>query len=128
MKVNLSYQVEFNKIPEEVNNRYLNEVRETLKSAYLDSLSIEYGKQNAASILNSLDLLISKTSEAAELITSATNIIIGYENEITKQQNVENQEQAQPAELTPEPEPAIETVDNLIEEYTVKDEVETDEH
>ena len=128
MKVNLSYQVEFSKIPEEVNNRYLNEVRETLKSAYLDSLSIEYGKQNAASILNSLDLLISKTSEAADLITSATNIIIGYENEITKQQNVENQEQAQPAELTPEPEPAIETVDNLIEEYTVKDEVETDEH
>ena len=68
---------------------------------------------------------MNKTTEAADLITSSSGIIIGYENAKYEQQNEQNQPQPEP-QL--DPETVIETVDNLIEEYAVKDEVETDEH
>ena len=125
MKVNLSYRVEFENIPQEVNNRFLKEIKELLKDIYLESLSANYDEENPSEILNTLESLMNKTTEAADLITSSSGIIIGYENAKYEQQNEQNQPQPEP-QL--DPETVIETVDNLIEEYAVKDEVETDEH
>ena len=42
MKVNLSYRVEFENIPQEINNRFLKEIKELLKDIYLKSLSVNY--------------------------------------------------------------------------------------
>jgi len=128
MKVNLSYRVEFENIPQEVNNRFLKEIKELLKDIYLESLSANYNEESPSEILNTLESLMNKTTEAADLITSSSGIIIGYENEKYKQQNEQNQPQPEPPQLDPEPEPVVETVDGLIEEYAIKDEVETDEH
>ena len=125
MKVNLSYRVEFENIPQEVNNKFLKEIKELLKDIYLESLSANYNEENPSEILNTLESLMNKTTEAADLITSSSGIIIGYENAKYEQQNEQNQPQPEP-QL--DPETVIETVDNLIEEYAVKDEVETDEH
>ena len=125
MKVNLSYRVEFENIPQEINNRFLKEIKELLKDIYLKSLSVNYDEANAEEVLNTLESLMNKTTEAADLITSSSGIIIGYENAKYEQQNEQNQPQPEP-QL--DPETVIETVDNLIEEYAVKDEVETDEH
>jgi len=125
MKVNLSYRVEFENIPQEVNKRFLKEIKELLKDVYLESLSANYDEENPSEILNTLESLMNKTTEAADLITSSSGIIIGYENAKYEQQNEQNQPQPEP-QL--DPETVIETVDNLIEEYAVKDEVETDEH
>ena len=128
MKVNLSYQVEFDKIPKEINDRYLQGIREALKDAYLHSLSIHYDGQNARHTLDQLDALISGTGDAADAITSATSIIIGYENELHRQQSAENEPQPQHSEPEHNQEVEAETVDGLIEEYAAADEVETDEH
>jgi len=128
MKVSLSYRVEFENIPQEVNNRFLKEIKELLKDIYLESLSANYDEENPNEILNTLESLMNKTTEAADLITSSSGIIIGYENEKYKQQNEQNQPQPEPPQPDPEPEPVVETVDDLIEEYAIKDEVETDEH
>ena len=125
MKVNLSYRVEFENIPQEINNRFLKEIKELLKDIYLKSLSVNYDEANAEEVLNTLESLMNKTTEAADLITSSSGIIIGYENAKYEHQNEQNQPQPEP-QL--DPETVIETVDNLIEEYAVKDEVETDEH
>ena len=128
MKVNLSYRVEFENIPQEVNNRFLKEIKELLKDIYLESLSANYDEENPSEILNTLESLMNKTTEAADLITSSSGIIIGYENAKYEQQNEQNQPQPEPPQPAPEPEPVVETVDDLIEEYAIKDEVETDEH
>ena len=128
MKVNLSYRVEFENIPQEVNNRFLKEIKELLKDIYLESLSANYDEENPNEILNTLESLMNKTTEAADLITSSSGIIIGYENAKYEQQNKQNQSQPEPPQPNPEPEPVVETVDDLIEEYAIKDEVETDEH
>ena len=128
MKVNLSYRVEFENIPQEVNNRFLKEIKELLKDIYLESLSANYDEENPSEILNTLESLMNKTTEAADLITSSSGIIIGYENAKYEQQNAQNQPEPEPPQPAPEPEPVVETVDDLIEEYAIKDEVETDEH
>lgn len=128
MKVNLSYRVEFENIPQEVNKRFLKEIKELLKDIYLESLSANYDEENANEILNTLESLMNKTTEAADLITSSSSIIIGYENAKYEQQNEQNQPQPESPQPDLEPEPVVETVDNLIEEYAIKDEVETDEH
>ena len=128
MKVNLSYRVEFENIPQEVNNRFLKEIKELLKDIYLESLSADYDEENPSEILNTLESLMNKTTEAADLITSSSGIIIGYENAKYEQQNEQNQPQPEPPQSDSEPEPVVETVDDLIEEYAIKDEVETDEH
>ena len=128
MKVNLSYRVEFENIPQEVNNRFLKEIKELLKDIYLESLSANYDEENPSEILNTLESLMNKTTEAADLITSSSGIIIGYENAKYEQQNEQNQPQPEPPQSDSEPEPVVETVDDLIEEYAIKDEVETDEH
>ena len=128
MKVNLSYRVEFENIPQEVNNRFLKEIKELLKDIYLESLSANYNEENPSEILNTLESLMNKTTEAADLITSSSGIIIGYENAKYDQQNAQNQPEPESPQPAPEPEPVVETVDDLIEEYAIKDEVETDEH
>ena len=128
MKVNLSYRVEFENIPQEINNRFLKEIKELLKDIYLESLSANYDEENPSEILNTLESLMNKTTEAADLITSSSGIIIGYENAKYEQQNEQNQPQPEPPQSDSEPEPVVETVDDLIEEYAIKDEVETDEH
>ena len=128
MKVNLSYRVEFENIPQEVNNRFLKEIKELLKDIYLESLSANYDEENPSEILNTLESLMNKTTEAADLITSSSGIIIGYENAKYDQQNAQNQPEPESPQPAPEPEPVVETVDDLIEEYAIKDEVETDEH
>tara|TARA_A100001515_G_scaffold137961_1_gene131090 strand:+ start:415 stop:801 length:387 start_codon:yes stop_codon:yes gene_type:complete len=128
MKVNLSYRVEFENIPQEINNRFLKEIKELLKDIYLESLSVDYDEANAEEVLNTLESLMNRTTEAADLITSTSSIIIGYENAKYEQQNAQNQPEPEPPRPAPEPEPVVETVDDLIEEYTIKDEVETDEH
>ena len=128
MKVNLSYRVEFENIPQEVNNRFLKEIKELLKDIYLESLSADYDEENPSEILNTLESLMNKTTEAADLITSSSGIIIGYENAKYDQQNAQNQPEPESPQPAPEPEPVVETVDDLIEEYAIKDEVETDEH
>ena len=128
MKVNLSYRVEFENIPQEVNNRFLKEIKELLKDIYLESLSADYDEENPSEILNTLESLMNKTTEAADLITSSSGIIIGYENAKYDQQNAQNQPEPESPQPAPEPEPVVETVDDLIEEYAIKDEAETDEH
>ena len=128
MKVNLSYRVEFENIPQEVNNRFLKEIKELLKDIYLESLSADYDEENPSEILNTLESLMNKTTEAADLITSSSGIIIGYENAKYDQQNAQKQPEPESPQPAPEPEPVVETVDDLIEEYAIKDEVETDEH
>jgi len=128
MKVNLSYRVEFENIPQEINNRFLKEIKELLKDIYLESLSVDYDEANAEEVLNTLESLMNRTTEAADLITSTSGIVIGYENAKYEQQNAQNQPEPEPPQPAPEPEPVVETVDDLIEEYTIKDEVETDEH
>ena len=67
MKVNLSYRVEFENIPQEINNRFLKEIKELLKDIYLESLSVDYDEANAEEVLNTLESLMNRTTEAADL-------------------------------------------------------------